>query len=195
VSILDRLFTPPDTEEQIAEWLSLHCRPWLKAANGEVAYRGVADHIVDWKVKPVRKDRMSTNTPEEYHEVLQDVIKSHGFTANRTNSLFVTGDVEQARDYGTPCVAIPVGYFHYTWFGCTRDPYTMITNHSGLNGKPSLPPEEIEAMLWNLDVRGDDKRGTLQDAINSGHEIMVECDKVALINAYRWSKIVEHLEF
>lgn len=120
-SVLDARIEP-DFKQVVEE----KCQPFLKAAGIDtskpvrdwpVLYRGSDRFInVPYKIVPVRTDRRPRDTPKETHHKFNDIIAKAGGVANRTNSIFTSGDPSAASGYGDHLYLVfPVGNFHYTY--------------------------------------------------------------------------------
>lgn len=94
-----------------------NCEPWLKQTNfGElIVYRGVDN--IDQKIqrKRVRKRRKPRDSKMEWHKLFNDLIAEKGLTANRSNSVFVSGKRDNVYEYGDEFIILPIGNFNYTW--------------------------------------------------------------------------------
>jgi hypothetical protein len=56
-----------------------------------------------------------TRTPAYPYPNAEAKLKEAGFEALRSNSLFCTGDIRRAEDYGEPYVIFPKNGFKFTW--------------------------------------------------------------------------------
>lgn len=169
-SRLPSLFRYLSTEQ--IEVIERDCGPWLAAAGGEIAWRGLdmevrIDSDTPMVRRRVRTNRKPRDTPQSYHDEMRSAIESAGLTANRHNSIFCTGDHQTAQEYAynSTAAVFPIGEFRYTWSEFISDPANM--------GRNEYP---IDDTTW----QGDN--GTLEEAIQSGHEIMIACDEVWLIH-------------
>ena len=96
-----------------------------------------------------------------------------GWRARSNHSLFVSGSRNQAMQFGTPVVVIPMTPARYVWSPRIED----LTRH--LEALSIDRPEEVAAVLAAGDYRDTDLAG----AITSGHEIMVRCTRYAWLCA------------
>ena len=94
-----------------------------------------------------------------------------GWRARSNHTLFVSGSREQAAQFGTPVIVLPVAPARYLWSPCIAD----LTQH--LRERGVSQPQEVAAVLEAGDYRETD----LGAAIASGREIMVGCER------YYWS--------
>jgi len=65
--------------------------------------------------KQVRTDRKPKDTPEKIHNLLDAEFKKQTGIALRSNSVFCTPDVIEAKKYGTVYVIFPVGGNYQLW--------------------------------------------------------------------------------
>jgi hypothetical protein len=94
-----------------------------------------------------------------------------GWRARSNHSLFASGSREQAEQFGTPVIVIPLAPARFVWSPRIID----LTQHFKALGvtSPAVIPELLE--------EGDYRDGYLEAAIASGNEIMVRCER------YYWS--------
>lgn len=84
-------------------------------------FRGIrsSDDALYGKPFEARKPKDSSL---ELHELVNGTINSLGFTANRENAMFVTGDRSQASGYGHSLyIMFPVDGFTFTWSKTVKD--------------------------------------------------------------------------
>lgn len=138
-----------------------HCREWFSEIDGDFALRmlrGLDASYSNITLKQTRQDRQPVDTGKERTLEYNRIIQGEGLIANRTNSIFVTGDAKFASMYGRHLyVVIPRDGFAYTYSTKYKDWYSDLM----LADVPYL----------GQTLRGDD--GTLRLAIASGHEIMI----------------------
>lgn len=86
----------------------------MKKANG-LLYRGMTPRAPVFAGKS-RNDRMARDSIQQYITITDKMLASQGFIALRSNSIFVTGDLEMAKAYGDGLYAIfPMNGFQYTY--------------------------------------------------------------------------------
>jgi len=183
------------TPEGVANVIRSQCQPWFAEGGGihpgKIIYRGQSTSPKAAFVKTIRTDRVPMNMSSEHTELLNDVIDEAGLRANRTNSMFVSGDEITALEYGIVHVAFPIGNFNYTWSTLLSDWYVnfnSVFRHAGYEVMNVLiykdPTDEAalekfhEAFIPTL--KGDDR--SLLWAIRSGKEIMVHASHSLLID-------------
>lgn len=171
--------------EQAYRLITTKCQPWLSEAGiDNVVWRGISREAVvrngSGMVQEVRvrKDRKPRDTSKRLHAIFNDRIRHEGCIANRSNSLFVTGEARTARNYGVAHAVFPVGEFNYTWSPIVKD--------------AAIASEIIRYAEYDDRVfQGDN--GSLIKAIKSKHEIMIACDSAILINEDIWDHVQEML--
>lgn len=179
-----------DYAAECATWLKTNCSAWIKQSKGELVYRGVQGTTPGvFVVKAVRKDRRPLHSDVTLHNLFNKAIDAAGLSANRTNSVFVTGNMNTARLYGEVHVAFPVGDFDFTWAPQYEDLFSARYAISG-NADVSVSrvygryadSESQAAFVKEVTDALEGNDDSLEDAVMSGHEIMVRCDEVALLD-------------
>jgi len=177
-------FHAPATEEIVAK-IKRDCQPWLAAANGHIAYRGIRGATEDFVDGKVNQNRRPIDIEPAIHDEINDIFQSLGFVAQRGNSLFVSGSIKQAKFYGRDTggvfVVLPKGNFEFTW-----SPYI-----DDLNGQADeiemMDSNELERFINNNYQDG----GNLREAIETGNEIMLHCKEFYAIDSDLYK---EHIE-
>lgn len=104
---------------RVADFILENCSQWWRETDdgGIVFYRGLQANIHHAAfVKPVRTDREPRDSLEIGHDAYNAMIEAVGGIANRSNSLFVISDLNQAMSYGSSYfVVLPIGDYSYTW--------------------------------------------------------------------------------
>lgn len=90
-----------------------------------------------------------------------------GWRARSDHVLFVTGLRQEAAQFGTPVIVVPLKPARFLWSPRIRD-LTRHLNDAGVSDAVGVP-----SILEAGDYRDQD----LGAAIASGHEIMVRCEK------------------
>lgn len=188
---------------ELSDIITEQCQPWIQEIGGMENfydlpfYRGIKNAVSGaWEVRPVRQDRRPSDSPKALHEFFNRIIAQSGKVANRSNSLFAYGEPNRTLPYGATHVVIPLGDFHYTWstemqdwYGNALDyvTYSDIMNHRLSDA--SLSAQKYTKALTNS-IRGDD--GSLLEARQSGHEVMIYSSHAILIDHHAWADLVEH---
>lgn len=175
--------------QKLADYLKSHCQPWLAQTDGGInyVYRG-ANNIGVSKgnavIQAVRTDRKPRDSTQSAHRNFNAVIAAAGGTANRSNSMFVTGSAKSASQYGIEYIVIPLGNFHYTWSPIWGDwtndvDYTILFDYVKSDLRPVVMPGEVLPNPNSYDpakvaaaIKVDEG---LDVAIDSGKEIMIQC--------------------
>ena len=180
----------------VVSTIESRCKHWFSegggAQVGSILYRGVTRDLGDATITKVRTDRNPMNTSPAMTEVWNEAITKSGHVANRTNSMFTSGNKALARGYATDSdtlyVVFPLGIFKYTWsIGLTdwfislsqlftwaeRDEIEKFAND------PSNPrPKSLDTKLIPS-LRGDDN--SMDAAIMSGNEVMIHSREVLMV--------------
>lgn len=68
-------------------------------------------------------NRKPKDTNENVQNLFDEIFTELGFIAKRSNSLFTTGNIAEAKKYGSVYVVFPYDNFHFTWSKKIRDLY------------------------------------------------------------------------
>jgi hypothetical protein len=114
-----RLSNDDATLEKIGAFIQAHCKTMLsanKAAN-KFLYRGIDAMMSNNSIflANPRTDRRPLDTKVGVQSTMDDYLRSQGFTALRTNSIFCTSDYEDAALFGDVFIIFPLDGFSYTW--------------------------------------------------------------------------------
>lgn len=107
--------------EQYAKHIKQDCQPFF-AKNPQMLplYRGL-NHSDNFIKKQRRIDRKPLGTNVFRHKLAVTAFNELGFTANRDNSYFCTGAMDQADEFGTIYYIFPIGEFSFTWSPDVKD--------------------------------------------------------------------------
>lgn len=136
-----------ESGKKMAEKIRTECAPWLDESQGQPIFRGVSgSYHANWLAyqKKTRDNRRPLSSSSAFHEIMNLFIQIAGGTANRTNSLFVSGSFKQAASYGEIFQIFPQGEFSYTWSPHMRDWYTRIQERIG-SYLQTVPQEIVKA--------------------------------------------------
>lgn len=105
--------------KKIVAFIKKNCKPWMKEVGNSKnrVYRGF-NSVDSGKLaftKVTRPDRKPKDSSKRDHDIMNQIIDVAGKTANRSNSMFVSGEYDVAVSYGSAYVVIPIGQFDYTW--------------------------------------------------------------------------------
>ena len=148
------------------------------ARRGLWCWRGVSldstGGAPDQGVLTTHPDRRPRSMSIELSRACDDWFEERfGWRARSNHSLFVSGSRDQAMQFGTPVVVIPMTPARYVWSPRIAD----LTRH--LEALGVLQAEQIPTVLEAGGYRDAD----LEAAIVSGHEIMVRAER------YCWSAV------
>ena len=195
---IDEITESPDKLD--VEFITSHCGPYLAAIGGlsealmrRALYRGLSYKIPDDQlisIVDVRQDRKPRDTPGDIHTQIDD-----WFAANlpsgiryRSSSVFCSGREVIAHTYAVVgskvAVVLPVGEFHYCWSPVVRDLYRRST---ALGREVATVDEMMQLGKYVEDQN-------LPRAVDSGHEVMLHCQKVLLIRIDRANELYWSIE-
>ena len=113
--------------------------------------------------EPVDTDHNVSSTADKWFE------KKFGIKY-RSNSLFVTGNLGTAEEYGETVAIFPIGEFSFCWSPKVSDfTYSLIKGSELTDGF-----DELEEVTRHMDL-ADYTSTNLIAAIDSGNEIMIHC--------------------
>ena len=146
------------------EFMEKNCQPfidyWTKRLNpDDFLYRGVPG-VPDIFLKKVRKNRKPMNTEEEIQKIADDNFERRFGIRARSETVFCSSKIKQAKDYGQPRIIFPVGKYEVIWSPDIEDMYLSMSS-------------DIEEFRDQLNSY---IKGRLSDAIFSGNEIMLHCE-------------------
>ena len=201
----------PDETEQpgpsLRELIDKSCPGLIKRLGGHgLLYRGVSklgdfegsfsvpDTNENYAVysRSVRKDRKPMSTHPDVHAALDRWFeKKFGWKA-RSQGLFVFGERgrNSAEGYGGKnCIVFPVGKFSYVWSPVISDLYHQVDGE--LNYRNDIA-DEFKNSQGGVDMEKLDDYMTqfkytnngLHKAIETDHEIMIDCDEALFIQYY-----------
>jgi hypothetical protein len=213
---------------KIVSYISRYCKPWLQQSAGRVAWRGIR-YYHEHKhrginapsvfVRQTRTDRNPKDSSNAFHNLYNILINVAGGTANRSNSLFVSGSTQEASYYGKVYAVFPIGSFNYTWSPELADWYSQVEEDNEIYYfinllKPDvqklikerdratgyeLADGEILGMKELFDANSYDPalvrqfiavNQGLDTALDEGHEIMVSCKNAIYIEKDYYSDLV-----
>lgn len=127
-------------------------------------YRGEPAHSV-LELRDCPRDRQPRNTRPAYHRAADDWFLRRFGIRYRSGSLFCTGSLETAAQYGEGKARFiyPVGEFRICWSPRVHDLFMWTFNRS------------VPEFVSFLENEADYREGDLCEAIASDCEIMVSC--------------------
>lgn len=184
------LLTEITNDSQIDEFIervSKECKPFLYAKDpGQLLYRGmqIIDEILYNKI--IRKHRVPTDIPHDFHSFIDRYFKQHFDYYFRSNAMFMTSNYGFASAYGQVYAVYPVDSFQFLWSPKVKDLYPILAKIMRQKYKFDIQEfesgydnEQIEKILNDLSNILKDleyKNTDLDEAINSGNEIMIGGD-------------------
>lgn len=144
-----------DTLEKAVAAVRENCKPWLKAAHGEIIYRGIlgATETAMFSKHPEnRKPKDSHRTPYFNFLFNTGIELVFGNKVVREKALFVTGSSDQAAIYGRLFVVFPSGEFEFISSKLIQDSYEdgsrLLYALVGHLGKDVKPPALKFALMY-----------------------------------------------
>lgn len=194
------LLTEQSKIKDVKKFITKHCQPFLKEIGGMeniheyVLYRGSKNISDDNLIIPAVNNRPPTNSSKILHNVINKAMQTAGIKARRDNSLFVTGNMGEAEQYGEVYVVIPIGSFEISWSNKIKDFYIDIVDYAdeftSADDISDFEEFHYEIDRETINLYEDDllkfvkkyyKKKNLQKAIKSKNEIMILAEKYFLI--------------
>lgn len=119
---LESYFNPEAVSVQILN----DCQQFLHEVEWQsdhVLFRGTSNRPSGKYDRNLTKSRNPKNSSREMHNFFIRLYNDLGITANRSNSLFCTGDSTDAQSYGDLYVIIPLDPFEFSWMDFVKDLY------------------------------------------------------------------------
>lgn len=113
-----RLYEVDEKYSILRHRIMKECSSFLEVCKRDVfvPYRGTNKILPDgYGYFRTRTDRSPTDTPVAVHDSFVEAFDKAGFKANRHNSIFVSGSISEAYNYGKARRVLPVGKFSFTW--------------------------------------------------------------------------------
>ena len=187
----------PKNITHIVTEITTKCQPFLKKISYETSdyliFRGLGIYtpqLYDTKGELItapgfNPNRYPKDTPRYLHKELNHIF-THLFKFPFRNGTFVTSNSDMAKDYGNVVLIIPIGEFHYLWSPHVKDLFEDWDEfesgeifNAKQKGDPSPNIEDMCNKYLELMERNVMQYRTinLKDAIESGNEIMIYCDR------------------
>lgn len=203
-----RLHEYNETEvfNEALDYIGKHCNSFLKEAmaGGKFMWSG-RRNVDNWFIGQVRKDRKPVDSSQRVHKLMDDLfLRKFGFRA-RSNAVFCTGSTSTTSYYGNTYSIWPVGDYRFVYSPDVRDIAVELENiedlynqeHGGFSLKlPKTKEKERDKRVdgWVKDLMSSYTDKNIKNAIRSGNEIMVNCDKYVALNHSLSLKLLGILE-
>lgn len=141
-----------DVYKTVAQALVRRAKVYINEVGEPVRlmYRGYEKYSEEPFHRPHRTDRDPKDSGLYHQTLYNDAIEVAGGTADRSNSIFVSGNMVHARKYGEVYVVFPMGDFNYTYHMGVKDWYDKFG--PALEG---VAPAYFEAFEQNLALSDD----------------------------------------
>lgn len=147
-----------DVYKTVADGLVYRASDYFREVGEPVPlmYRGYEKYSEEPFQRPFRDNREPKDSGLYHQDLYNLAIEAGGGTANRSNSIFVSGNMVHARKYGEVYVVFPMGDFNYTFHLGIKDWYDKLGNI--LEGIAPAYFEKFEQLV------GDDEVGAVKVA-------------------------------
>jgi len=180
---ISSLLRPNPIYKKAAVEIIQNCKPFLGEIDNDIKryklYRGVEHKPSAPAV--IRSARLTTREPRDttnnIHDVFNEIFVER-FGAPFRNAIFVTGSRMAALEYGELVTIYPIGEFKYLWSPEFRD----LTRALEIYHDPDF---DLIDQVRNIINKGNYKTTDLKQAIKSGNEIMLWCEKYYVVSSKR----------
>jgi len=188
---------------QFANLIKKDCQSFLNQWNSIELYHGSRStnkFTLIYKNK-IRHDRRPSDSSKQHHNFYNNLFSKFGFATNRSNSIFCTGDLAMAKNYGEELVIFPIGNFNFLWSSKVKDMFNTFQDSwpnyyldtDNYNGFQHLITD------WDKiehDIKQSYTDQNLSNAILSGNEVMISGTEYYAIDHLFYNKYLkQHLSF
>lgn len=212
-SIVRKDLSQEELAQKAAAFIQKNCQPWLSESGGGIVYRGI-HHEVDMPVfvKKIRTKRRPKDSSYDVNDAFNLLIDIAGGGATRNNSIFVSGSITIAEQYGEPYVVFPAGDFHYTWSPFFNDWFEDLISQGWYDEptakfKKLLKPgvKQSKDKYWSEIITDPDSYDTakvkqaitpnqnLSQAIKSRHEISINANNAIYMNPQFYKNVTKYM--
>jgi hypothetical protein len=171
-------------EGQLIELINTNCSEALASFKEARAflYRGAQVKYDVFHGRP-RENRRSLSMLNWQQEVFDKAMDTYGFTALRSNSIFCSGNINQASSYGKTFMIFPINGFSFLWSSKIRD-FVLNAYEIGESCKLALKSRDVMGAIQNKVINiFDYSNENLVDAIYSNHEVLIHGEYYAFSHA------------
>lgn len=180
-----------DDPDHIVEILKRDCSKFLHELDGAVpVYRG-QNVGTGFRKYDVKRNRQPKNLRQEIHAALDEAFEKLTGIRYRSESVFATGCLKTAKEYGTPCLFFPKGNYDYIWSPIINDPFEWFNlnklSYAVKDGYIEYNPLHESQYLENIKnfiISGQanyEHNENLKQAVKSLNEIMFYCSDYYLL--------------
>jgi hypothetical protein len=169
-----------DTDGITAQ-IRLKCSQFLREANTPI-YRGMSAQLNKSIFTPIQTAgfRVPRDTPNIINTYIVKWFKDNvGIPYRQANTLFATGSMKEASDYGRTFMVFPVGNFEYCWSPMYKDLTVQFEYMQGNHYSADQVKEEVDRMMYKGHYEFNHG---LQQAIMSRKEIMIYCKEYYILD-------------
>lgn len=190
-------------ESNYLEVIEKKCHPFIddiRSANGYLyTGRNSSKLIIN---RNVRKDRRPKDTPTLIHNISDKYFMEKFGVKARSSTIFCTGNMWTAADYGHPYIIFPVGKYEIIWSTKVKDFTTYVTSEKNFKKyakkyKKVGTEEERDKQLNKFieDTIDRYKTGNLKKAVKSENEVMLVCDEYIGVSYKKEDEVNEYFSW
>jgi hypothetical protein len=186
--------------EKLAQEIVENCQPFLQQIDFNVSVnqllRGMKPATGKYR-HVTHANRIPRSTPLYIHQLNDDwFLQNHGHKFRSHHSLFCTGKLDMAGEFGQQHLIFPVGEISYAWSAEVDDLFKLYKDK--LQDDPTQVPAETGVRVMGEILSGLLKKKAYQtdglvDAIQSGNEIMIFCKEYYAIPQAEIPALLNHI--
>jgi len=202
-------FISEESQELDVDKFYADCKPFLLELRGideaDLPKHGSRRAPSQWEIQSIKPRKGPRDTDMAIHSAIDSYFERRFGWPARTQSIFTTGDFDQAATYGPPSLIFPIGAnFQTLWSEEVNDLYHVYDNIFSKLRREMAKPEVEGGQPRALSVVEFDRARAkaIEDTIDaikgarwhhnayikagykSGNEVLLGCDKVYLIRAF-----------
>ncbi len=175
---------------EVIKKIDRECSPFLAEVGGwpfieiHPLWRGMKSQWDGWNVISPPIGRRPRDTPKSIHDALDLLFLEHAGVKYRSDSIFCTGSLTFASEYGNAYAIFPIGEYKYCWSPKYYD-LTIALDVAGFDvwSSHKNPGTSPNTDLHQFFTEGEYQFNTgIRTAIRNGNEIMLYCAKVIAID-------------
>lgn len=179
----------PEDYHLVYNFIMTNCSDYLRIMQDTHSplYRGMSSDINAF-IGEINH-RSKTNLGPRLTQIINNKIHELGLVANRTNSIFTSGNHWMASEYGSDTYAIfPFNTSKFTWSPSSADLNISIQDVFDTQDIDDILDEDLKEFLKRVKFNNND----FSKALKSGHEIYIHGKYVAIINSPRAERLGEN---
>jgi len=198
----DFLLEKYENPQKYIDTLNRDCAPFLRDVGGMAninemcirrpplgVLRGMNTATDTFLTKEVRAGRTPVDTSKEMHVLMDNWFNDKFGHRYRSNSIFASPRISQARAYGNVYMIFPIGEYKVCSSPKVRDLFNL-TNVAADKGVFNYDDTYEEGVIKWLDVLGYKQGPVTEDVFHTKTEMMIACKSYHALNLNDWRKMI-----